>query len=189
MSELVLFLVLGVMLFFVFVLLALRGRAKATDSEAMAALHQIVDLRGLSFRHASLLTDRADYDRLRSRSDLHRLAGQFRRDRRRLVLLWLSLLQQDVIVLWRFRRFLARNGIEASLGEEISIAATAAQALLMLSAARALVVLAGPFVIGAPLRNARHQVERVSGLCGALLRKLPGSNWRDLQQTWVREMS
>lgn len=189
MTELVFFLVLGVMLFCIFVLLALRGRVETTDPEAMTALHQIVDLKGLSFRHASRLVDRTDYDLLGSRSDLHGIAIQFRRDRRRLVLLWLSLLRQDVLVLWRFRRFLARNGIEVSFSEEINTAATAVLALFLLSTARALVTLASPFAIGAPLRNASHQVERAAGLCGELLRKLPGTRWRDLQQAWAREVT
>jgi len=64
--------------------------------------------------------------------------------------------------LWRFRRFLVRNGVHAKIGEELQILQTAILAVLFLNLLRILLRVAGPFALAGAAGQARRLVERMS---------------------------
>src|SRR2546426_5382042 len=112
MSELALFLILGLLFLFVVCVLAFTHRPRArASSHPISQLHQIVDLPGLSFQYADRILEGGDYQMLQSDPKLRRFAKQLRRGRSRIVRSWLKLLQEDVKTLWHFRRFLVCNGV------------------------------------------------------------------------------
>jgi hypothetical protein len=113
------------------------------------------------------------------------VARQLRRDRRRIVLLWLRLLQEDVGNLWRFRRFLVRHGAPVAPREEFKVAAAALAAVAFLGLLRALVWVAGPFAVAALASRARTHVERTSWGCADLLGRLPETVWPELERSWM----
>src|SRR5580700_8717216 len=120
MINLILFAILGLALFGSFIFIALQGSPKSLpDSSAVRAVTSIINLEGSSFANARRLLDDTDYQVLCSNPDLRRLAERLRDDRKQLALTWLSLLQNDLLTLWRFRRFLIQRGVSSSLGEEL----------------------------------------------------------------------
>ena len=188
MNELVLFLVAGAVFLVLFLLWFLSGQPRATDRALpLGALDQILSLRGLAFHKSDLLLDEGDYRMLRSKPDLRRLARQLRRDRSKIVLLWLRLLQEDVRNLWRFRRLLVRHGVSVELAEECRIAATAVLALALLFSLRVVVLVAGPFALAQMLRGARGQVEMASRLCAELLSRVPLAGRAEIGRQWAAE--
>lgn len=187
MTELVLSVVLGIVFFLVFLILAFKGQPKViVDASTMTAFQRIVDLQGLSCTSVDLLLAPGDYQMLRSRAGLRTLARQLRDDRRRIVLSWLDSLQEDLGTLWRFRRFLVRNGVSVTFREEIHIASTAMLALFSLLYLRVLVSFAGPFAVRSSLFAARYPVERASQLCANLLSRLPATNRQEVEQKWIK---
>ena len=186
MTELVLSAILGIVFFLGFLVLGLIGRPQtALDSPPMNALRQIVDLPGLSTTNADVLFAPSDYQILRSRAKLRQLASQLRQDRRRILLSWLRLLVADVRTLWRFRRFLVRNGVSVGFLEELQIAATATSALLALFGLEILVACAGPFALYSLIASARRQVEKASCLCADLLHRLPSNGLVEIERKWA----
>ena len=100
MINLILFAILGLVLFGSFIVLALQGSPKSLpDSSAVQAVTAIINLEGSSFSNARRLLDDTDYQVLCSNPDLRRLAERLRNDRRQLALTWISLLQSDLITL------------------------------------------------------------------------------------------
>ncbi len=185
MTELVLLIVIGsvLLLFFVSLLFAAPPNS-APGRLAQTALFEMVSLPGLSFRHADRLFDPADYSMLLSRPQLAQVARQLWRDRRNLVLLWLAMMQHDVLSLWRFRRLLTRYGVSRGLGEELLVAATALGTLAFLLAVRVAVALAGPFALVAFLTKVRGCVERLSTSCATHLERLPTLRWGEVAEAW-----
>src|SRR5580704_11916886 len=136
----------GLALFFVFLKLAIQGQPLAVpDSNAILAVRQMVHLRGLSFPSAQRFWDPAEYEMLRATPELRGVTATFRKDRQTLALAWIALLLDDVYSLWRFRRFLVRNGVQAKISEEFQILQTAIGAVLFLNFLRIFVRIAGPF--------------------------------------------
>lgn len=188
MSEIILYLGLGAAFLILFLLWALTSQPEVGNKiPPMAPIEQFVSLPGLAFEAADLLLNDADYRRLRSHAALRTLAQKLRRERGRIVLLWLRLLQQDLMSLWRFRRLLVRNGASVRVGDEIRVAVTALQALLLFSSLRFLVTLAGPFALYSLMSSARNRVEKSSRLCAGLLAQLPQSKWPEIQRNWAAE--
>ncbi len=189
MNQLILFLAAGVVFLLLFLLWFLTGQPRETDRTLpLGALHQIVSLRGLAFHRSDLLLDENDYRMLRSKQELHRLARQLRRDRRKILLLWFELLQEDIKKLWSFRRLLVRHGVSVGLAEECRIAATAVLALALLFLLRVVVAVAGPFALAQLLRGAAGQVEAASRLCAELLSRVPLSGRAELEREWAAEL-
>lgn len=188
MSEMVLYLGLGAAFLILFLLWALSGQPEGGNkTPPMAPIEQFVSLPGLAFEGADLLLNDADYRMLRSRPALRPLGQQLKRERGRIALLWLRLLQQDMMSLWRFRRLLVRNGASVRVGSEIRVAVTAFLALLLLFSLRVLVALVGPFAFFSLMSNARNRVEKSSRVCAELLAQLPPSKWPEIQRTWAAE--
>ena len=186
MTELVLLLLIGILLAVLFSLALLRGGPKRyEDSAAGGILFEVVSLPGLSFKHAGILFDDSDYRTLERSSALKNVAWNLRRDRRKLVLLWLKLLRRDLGSLWRFRRLLTSYGVSGSLAEEFRVATAAIKGLTLLSFLSVVVAIAGPFVLTALLRNARLHVEKLSRSCASLLGRIPSSRWNEIQRAWT----
>jgi hypothetical protein len=125
-----------------------------------------------------------DYRKLRTRPELKSVREMFWRDRRRIVLLWLGELQKDVHILWKFRRFLVRNGLLVTFREEAGIVFAALLALLYLKVVRVAVFIFGPFALHGALGNARMLVERLSTWGIAPLARVPAARKAEIEQKW-----
>ncbi len=190
MSHVIIWLFVGLILFFVFLKIAIQGpQADAPDSNAVLAVRQMVHLHGLSFPSAQRFWDPAEYEMLRSTAELRQVTSVFRRERQELALLWISLLLDDVQTLWRFRRFLVRNAIHAKVGEELQILQTAIGAVAFLSLLRISVHLAGPFALAGGARRARRLVERMSYASAGVLDRMPRAGWADVERDWLKSLA
>jgi hypothetical protein len=187
MNELLMSLILGLLFFLVFFYLALRGEPSQANDWALNEVYRIVDLQGLPFANPDLLFRPTDYEMLRSRPQLLPLAKQLNRDRRDIVLSWLRLLEADVKTLWRFRRFLTRNGAPVTSAEEVRVAATAMLALVALGTLRVLVACLGPFRLASFLRQTRQLAEATLQLSADLLGRLPRAIWPEVDRRWNKE--
>jgi hypothetical protein len=79
MINLILFAILGLVLFGSFIVLALQGSPRSLpDSSAVQAVTEIINLEGSSFSSAKRLLDDTDYQLLCSNPDLRRLAERLR---------------------------------------------------------------------------------------------------------------
>jgi hypothetical protein len=189
-TQLFIFLLLGVVLL-VFFLLTLR-KSVSTQKEPsanLAMLVQMVSLPGLSFTSPELLFDEGDYAFLRSTPDLAEVAQRFRRDRRRLVLHWLTLMERDVFSLWRLRRLVARHGVSSGVGEEWRVMAASVGVLVLLFFLRVLVWIAGPFAPFGMLRSSRARLEMVSSSCAGLLARVPEAKLDELRRVCELEFA
>src|SRR6202043_606982 len=134
MINLIFFAILGLAVFGSFIFIALQGSPKSLpDSSAVRAVTQIINLEGSSFANARRLLDDTDYQSLCSNPDLRRLAERLRSERKQLALMWISLLQNDLITLWQFRRFLIQRGVPSSLKEELGTLKSLALSLVLLN--------------------------------------------------------
>ncbi len=180
----------GLALFFVFLKLAIQGQpAVAPDSNAILAVRQMVHLRGLSFPSAQRFWDPAEYEMLRATPELREVTQMFRKERQTLALAWISLLLDDVYSLWRFRRFLVRNGVQARIGEEFQILQTAVGAVLFLNFLRIFVRVAGPFALAGAGSRARRLVETMSHASAGVLDRLPRAGWADVERDWQKSLA
>jgi hypothetical protein len=179
----------GFLLFVVFLKLAMQGPPAAQPSpRALSAVVQMVSLQGLSFKGAQQLFDPTEYRLLRSTPELSQVAKSFRKERKALVLLWISLLQQDVKTLWRFRRFLVRSGVPATANEEAEIFGTAVLAIMCLNFLYVFVRLFGPFALSGATRGIRSLVEQLSCASALILERLPQSGWPEAQRHWQESL-
>jgi hypothetical protein len=177
----------GLALFSVFLKLAIQGQPSAApDSNAILAVRQMVHLRGLSFPSAQRFWDPAEYEMLRATPELRDVTATFRKDRQTLALAWISLLLDDVYSLWRFRRFLVRNGVQAKIGEEFQILQTAIGAILFLNFLRIFLRIAGPFALAGAASRARRLVEGMSYASAGVLDRLPRAGWADVERDWQK---
>ena len=105
-----------------------------------------------------------------------------------LVLLWISLLLQDVKSLWRFRRFLVCSGAPATLSEEAEIFGTAILAITSLNSMYVFVYVFGPFALSDATRSLRSLVERVSSASALVLERMPQSGWPEVERNWQKSL-
>jgi len=186
MNQLLLLLVAGVVLFVLFLVLSLTGRPRMSpDPHRLAELERIVPLNGLVFNQAEVLLNPRDYQMLRSHVGLQRVARELRRDRRNIVLLWLKLLREDILNLWRFRRLLVRGGAPAGLAEEFRVAATSILLLGFLLSLRVVVAVAGPFAVPQLIQLAKRQAENAYQISAELLRRLPAGRLAEVESQWA----
>lgn len=186
MINLILFTVLGFALFGSFIFIALRDSPKSLpDSSAVHAVGQIINLEGSSFANAKRLLDDTDYQVLCSNPDLRRLAERLRNDRRQLALTWLSLLQNDLLTLWRFRRFLIQRGVPSSLTEELRTAQSLVLSLALLKFMRLSIHTAGPFALPRATRQAGQLVDSMSKGAALVLGRIPAAGWAEIERSWV----
>ena len=186
MNQLLLLFVAGLALFVLFLVLLLTGRPRVNiDAHSLVELERIVPLKGLVFNQAEVLLNPRDYQMLRSHAGLQRVARELRRDRRDIVLLWLRLLQEDILNLWRFRRLLVRSGAPAGLAEEFHVAATSMLILGFLLGLRMTVAVAGPFAMPQLIRVAKGRAEYAYQASAALLACLPSGCLAELESQWM----
>lgn len=187
MINLIFFAILGLLLFGGFIFLALQGSLKSLpDSSAVQAVTEIINLEGSSFSGARRLLDDSDYQLLCSNPDLRRLAERLRNDRRQLALKWISLLQSDLLTLWRFRRFLIQRGVQSSLREELGTIQALLLSLLLLNFLRLSVLTVGPFALPRVTRQAGQLVESMSKGAALVLGRIPAAGWAEIERSWVK---
>jgi hypothetical protein len=190
MIQILLLVFIGIALFFVFLKIAVQGPpASAPDSSAVLAVRQMVQLEGLSFAGGQRLLDPAEFRMLNSTAELREVAALYRKERQVLALLWISLLQEDVNGLWRFRRFLVRNGVPATLREEVQILSAAIRAVLFLTFLRAIVRTMGPFAFSGGAQDARLLVEKMSYASASVLGRLPRNGWPEIERNWQKSLA
>jgi hypothetical protein len=187
MINLILFAILGLLLFGSFIALALPGNPRSLpDSSAVQAVTDIINLEGSSFSNARRLLDDTDYQLLCSNPDLRRLAERLRIERRQLALTWISLLQSDLLTLWRFRRFLIQRGVQSSLGEELRTLQALLLSLVLLNFLRLSVRTIGPFALPRATRQAGQLVESMSKGAALVLGRIPATGWAEIERSWVK---
>jgi hypothetical protein len=187
MINLILFTILGLALLGSFIFIALGDSPKSLpDSSAVHAVGQIINLEGSSFANARRLLDDTDYQVLCSNPDLRRLAERLRHDRKQLALTWLSLLQNDLLALWRFRRFLIQRGVPSSLGEELRTVQALVLSLVLLKFMRLSIRTAGPFALPRATRQAGQLVDSMSKGAALVLGRIPAAGWAEIERSWVK---
>jgi hypothetical protein len=190
MIQIFILVLVGVVLFFAFLKIAVQGPSpSAPDSSAVLAVQQMVNLDGLSFAGGQRLLDPTEFHMLRSTAELQEVAAAYRKERQALALLWISLLLNDVNGLWRFRRFLVRNGVPATMGEELQILSDAVRATLFLSFLRVVILTFGPFAYSGAARNAQHVVEKMSHSSASVLNRLPQHGWPEIERAWHKGLA
>ncbi len=187
MINLILFAILGLALFGSFIFIALQGSPKSLpDSSAVRAVTAIINLEGSSFANARRLLDDTDYQLLSSNPDLRRLAERLRNDRRQLALTWISLLQGDLINLWRFRRFLIQQGVPSSVKEELGTLQALVLSLVLLNVLRVSIRTVGPFALPRATRQAGQLVDSMSKGAALVLGRIPVAGWAEIERSWVK---
>jgi hypothetical protein len=186
MINLLIYTTLGLVLFGSFIFIALQDGPKSLpDSSAVRAVSHIISLEGSSFANAKRLLDDTDYQALCSNPDLRRLAERLRSDRKQLALTWVSLLQNDLLTLWRFRRFLIQRGVSSSLTEELRTVQALIFSLVLLNFIRLSILTAGPFALPRATRQAGQLVEGMSKGAALVLGRIPAAGWAEIERSWV----
>jgi hypothetical protein len=187
MINLILFAILGLVLFGSFIVLALQGSPRSLpDSSAVQAVTEIINLEGSSFSSAKRLLDDTDYQLLCSNPDLRRLAERLRNERRQLALTWISLLQSDLITLWRFRRFLIQRGVPSSVSEELGTLQALVLSVVLLTFIRLSIRAVGPFALPRATRQAGQLVDSMSKGAALVLGRIPAAGWAEIERSWVK---
>jgi hypothetical protein len=186
MIGLSLFVLAGVALLLAFLALALQGPPKTdVDASVVAALGQMVSLKGTSLIQGDRLLDDAEYRLLRSNPDLHQVAARYRKDRRELALLWIDALLKDLQALWRFRRFVIQRGVPTKASEEWAILKSFIVAVILLNLVRVSVLTLGPFTFSRMARRARRPVDAMFRAAASILARVPSTGWSDLERAWT----
>lgn len=175
---------LGLVLLFFFFLP--RDRSAQEDAEHTHEL--VAGLSSASTHNLSVLFRNDDYLTLLAVPELRSVRKRFWCDRRRIALLWLAELQNDVTILWEFHRFGVRNGLPVTLREEGRIAFASLSAFVCLRVVRVAVFLMGPFSAFRALKNAKLLVEELRDLGGTLLTRVPDPKKGELQQRWAHHL-
>ena len=187
MINLIFFAILGLLLFGSFIFLALQGSPKSLpDSSAVQAVSEIISLEANSFSNARRLLDDMDYQVLCSNPDLRRLAERLRNDRRQLALTWISQLQNDLLTLWRFRRFLIQRGVPSSVTEELGTLQALVLSLALLTFIRLSIRTVGPFSLPRATRQAGQLVDSMSKGAALVLGRIPAAGWAEIERSWVK---
>lgn len=176
---------LGLALLFVF-FLPTNGRSR--EHPAGQTHRPVAGLSATSMDDLNVLFRSDDYLTLSAVPELRSVRKKFWRDRRRIALIWLGELQADVHILWEFRRFLVRNGLQVTLRQEAGIAYAASVAWLCLSAVRLAVFVFGPFALLRSLRNTKSLVEQLSSRDVALLARVSAPEKAEIEQSWTHHL-
>jgi len=186
MNSLVLMLVLGGVLLALLLLALLRGVPRADTAPASyGRLAQVVALPGLSFASPERLFDPADYHSVRNASLPAEVARLVADERRRLALLWLRLLREDVRTLWRFRRALAVHGVSAGPADELRVALSGLAAVTLINSLRVAVAVAGPFAVALFCQSGRLRVEAIWRTSAALFGRVPAEQLAEFERRWA----
>lgn len=185
MSLLLLMLVLGAALLASMLVLLLRGVPQPATPATFGRLAQMVPLPGLSFACPERLFDSADYQAALDNGAPAFLANAIREERRRLALLWLHLLREDVDTLWRLRRTLAACGASAGIAGELRLGLGGAAAMTLIHLLRLTVAVAGPFPAASFCRASRQRVEAIWQVCSGIFARLPAERAREFERAWA----
>jgi hypothetical protein len=169
-----------------FVSLRHRGTDKLSSEKQVRA--RIAGLSAVFVPSLAIIVGNDDYRMLSTRPELKSVRKRFWRQRRRIVLMWLGELQKDVHVLWKFRRFLVRNGLLVTFREEVGVVFTGLLALVYLKVMRTAVFIFGPFALHRALGNARLLVERLSRWGEAALARVPAARKAEIEQGWTQQL-
>jgi len=170
---------------FVFFFLRLDGIAAKNLTDQT---HHVAGLSAAFLPPFDIIVGNDDYRKLRTMPELKSVREMFWRDRRRIVLMWLGELQKDVHVLWKFRRFLVRNGLLVTFREEVSVVFAGLLALLYLKVVRAAVFIFGPFALYGALGKARLLVERLSIWGEGALARVPATRRAEIEKRWTQQL-
>ena len=158
------------------------------DASAVAAMGQMVGLKGASFVQGDRLLDDTEYQLLRSNPDLRQVAAQYRKNRRELALMWIDVLLKDLHALWLFRQFvIQRGGAPTKPGEdeEWVILRSFVVAVILLNLVKVSVFILGPFALSRMACGARRPVDAVSRAAASALARIPSTGWSDLERAWT----
>jgi len=185
MNALVFLLIAGAVTLVLFLALLLTDRPRMSpDNLPLPELERIIPLNGLVFNQAEVLLNPSDYRMLQSHRELRRIARELRRDRRDIVLLWLRLLQQDILNLWRFRRLLIRSGVATGIAEEFRLGMGSILILGFLLVLRLVVTVGGPFAFPQLIRFVKQQVEGIYETCAGILLRIPQASLAGIESQW-----
>lgn len=162
-------------------------RQSAAEPDTFPKGRTLPGLSGASVEQLDLIFQSRDYRSLAGLPELRAVRSRLRRDRRRIALLWLAELQNDVYVVWRFRRFLVCNGLQVTFQDEAGIMLAALLSLASLTAARTAVFVCGPFVSVSVVQATGVAVRRLSQRCDGLLSRL-GEKRATIEQKWKQEV-
>ena len=187
MIQLLLMVFIGILLLcFALFALGRKSRTKSENcSDSEVELLRMLRLGSLEFDATNLFSD-TDYRLLASEPLLRSLAQELRKDRRDIALEWLRELQKDVFSMWRFRSFLTRLGVAASIRNELSEAVRSLLLLSLLRVVRVSIRLLGPYAFGKTAIAVRTSVENLKRSCAARLSDLPRERWPQIAAEWQR---
>lgn len=186
MIGLFLFILAGIVLLTTFLTLGLQGPpTRDVDASAIAAMGQMVGLKGASFVQGDRLLDDTEYQLLRSNPKLRQIAAQYHKNRRELALMWIDVLLKDLHALWRFRQFVIQRGAPTKLGEEWVILRSFVVAVILLNLVKVSVLILGPFALSRMARGARRPVDAMSRAAASALARIPSTGWSDLERAWT----
>lgn len=163
-------------------------RQSPAERETSLKGRTLAGLSGASVEQLDLILQSRDYRSLDGPPELRAARSRLRRDRRKIALMWLTDLQNDVHVVWRFRRFLVRNGLSVTFQDEAGILVAALLSLASLTAARTTVFVCGPFAFVGVVHATGMTVKRLSQRCDGLLSSVSGEKRSAIEQKWEQEV-
>jgi hypothetical protein len=185
-SDLVFFIVAGLILSIIFLLLGVRQNEDVPDESAIKAVDQMLNLEGDSFAYGERLLDDGDYRLLKSNPKLQEVAAQLKKERQMLILMWISSISRDIETLWRFRRFIiVQHQAPVKTSEEWAIFRSYLITMGVLKMMKVSVLLLGPFAFSGWSRAAGRPVIAFSNAAANLLARVPSSGWTDIERAWT----
>ncbi len=185
MNQLIVLVVIGTSLLFLSLLALLKAPARnPAKSDTLETLLRIVRVPGLNFKHPELLFDDADYRAVLSEPRLRPVARRLWRDRRHMALLWLKMLQRDILSIWRFRRLLTRYSADVDPSVEGQTFVRALSLLALVVASRISVALFGPFVFLHLVSITRRAAADFSQFCSLILARVPAHQLSAVEKKW-----
>lgn len=187
MTQLLLMMFIGI--FLLCFALFLLGRRSGTNSEDCAdselELLKMLRLSSLEFDATTLFSD-ADYRLLASEPKFHTLAQELRKDRTDIAQEWLRELLHDVFLMWRFRNFLTRLGVAASVRDELLGAVRSVLLMCFVCVVRVSIKLFGLYALGKTVIVMRNSAENLKQYCVTTLEALPRERWPQIATEWQR---
>lgn len=187
MTQLVLMVFIGIFLLcFALFLLGRGPRINSKDcADSEVELQRMLRLRSLEFDASTLFSD-GDYRLLASEPKLHSLAQELRKDRTDIAQEWLRELQHDVFLMWRFRNFLTRLGVAASLSDELLGPVRSLLLMCFVCVVRVSIKLFGLYAPGKTVIVMRTRAENLRRYCVTTLEALPRERWPQIAAEWQR---
>ncbi len=188
MIELILFAMVGVGLLAGFLKIAVgfqRERQGVQDSSVVTAVSHMVRLDGLAFPNPGRLLDDSEYELISSNHYLRGVAKRFHRERQQLAVAWISTLQGDLRTLWRFHRFLIRQGAPAQFQEELQILKTYVLSVILLVILKMMIGTGASFALSRSARRAGRLVDTMSQVVANGLARIPQAGWPEVERSWA----